>query len=149
MTGVQTCALPILVVTFLGSILLLLAPESRSFAQSADDHRVWIQALDNLSGERMLADVTTLSGPSFNGRQTGTADDASSAQWVANRFRASGLLLANIRNDPSNPLGQGRRGATGFMSTMVTAPKIAPDPILRIATAGAPLTKQQIGRAHV
>ena len=132
----------LMVVTFLGSILLLLAPESRSFAQSADDHRVWIQALDNLSGERMLADVTTLSGPSFNGRQTGTADDASSAQWVANRFRASGLLLANIRNDPSNPLGQGRRGATGFMSTMVTAPKIAPDPILRIATAGAPLTKQ-------
>ncbi len=90
----------------------------------------------------MLADVTTLSDPSFNGRQTGTADDASSAQWVTDRFRTSGLLLANIRNDPTNPLGQNRRGGTGLMSTMVTAPKIAPDPILRIATTGDSLTKQ-------
>ncbi|NOT22298.1 MAG: M28 family peptidase [Nitrospiraceae bacterium] len=127
---------------FLGSILLLLSIESHSFAQSADDHRVWLQALDNLSGERMLADVTTLSGPSFNGRQTGTADDASSAQWVKDRFRTSGLLLANTRNDPTNPLGQAPRGAAGLMSKSVTAPKIAPDPILRIATTGDSLTKR-------
>jgi len=38
---------------------------------------------DSLSSERMLADVRTLSSPAFNGRQTGSADDLRSAQWVA------------------------------------------------------------------
>ena len=32
-------------------------------------------AIESLSTDRMLADIRTLSGPSFNGRQTGTNDD--------------------------------------------------------------------------
>ena len=143
MTGsTHRSTLSLTAVIFLGYILLLLPLGGQCFAQSPEDHRAWLRALDNLSGERMLADVRTLSSPSFNGRQTGTADDASSAQWVRDRFQASGLLLAHVRNDPTNLLGQGRRGVTGVMSTAVTAPKIAPDATLRISTAGDSLTKQ-------
>jgi hypothetical protein len=43
-------------------------------------------ALEQISAERMLADITTLSGPTFQGRQTGSAQDATSAEFVANRF---------------------------------------------------------------
>src|SRR5512146_865235 len=32
-------------------------------------------ALDQISAERMLADVTALSGPTYRGRQTGSAQD--------------------------------------------------------------------------
>ena len=83
----------------------------------------------------MLADVTTLSSPAFNGRQTGTRDDASSAQWIADRFRAAGLLLAHTGKDSINSVTQHPAGATGMMSTVVTVPKIAADPALRISTA--------------
>jgi hypothetical protein len=88
----------------------------------------------------MLADVTTLSSPAFNGRQTGTADDASSAKWIADRFLDSGLSLASSRFDPVIP---GRGGsATGLMTIVVTVTTIAPDPVLRISTASDSLIKQ-------
>jgi len=51
-------------------------------------------ALDSLSSERMLADVTTLSSPAFNGRQTGSEDDLRSAGWVGDQFLASRIGLA-------------------------------------------------------
>jgi hypothetical protein len=89
-----------LVVILLGIILIFLPLGTRSLAQPEEDHRAFLQALDSLSSERILADVTTLSSPLFNGRQTGTADDASSAKWVADRFLASGLSLASDRHDP-------------------------------------------------
>ena len=59
----------LIVIILLGIILTLLPLGAQSFAQLEDDHRAWIQALDSLSSERMLADVTTLSSPAFNGRQ--------------------------------------------------------------------------------
>jgi peptidase M28-like protein len=47
----------------------------------------WIpDALEQISAERMLADITTLSGPAYRGRQTGSAQDEASASFVANRF---------------------------------------------------------------
>ena len=40
----------------------------------------WIQgALQQISYERMMADITELSGPRFRGRQTGTDEDRESA----------------------------------------------------------------------
>jgi len=139
----RSCSPSFVVVTLLGIILILLPLGARGFAQSEVDQRAWLRALDSLSSERMLADITTLSGPSFNGRQTGTADDASAAKWIADRFLASGLSLARAPFDPTSPMRQGcRRCATGLMATVVTVPNIAPDPSLRISTASDSLTKQ-------
>lgn len=133
----------LVVVTLLEVILLLLPLGTQSFAQSEENHRAaWLRALDSLSSERMLADVTTLSSPSFNGRQTGTTDDASSAKWIADRFLASGLSLVSGRLDPSSPMGPSRGYATGLMTKLVTAPNIAPDPSLRISTDSDSLTRQ-------
>jgi hypothetical protein len=131
----------LVVVTLLGIILVLLPLGAQGFAQSEEDHRAWLRALDSLSSERMLADVTTLSSPAFNGRQTGTADDASSAKWIVDRFLASGLSLVSGRL-LNRPMGPDRGYGTGLMTAVVTAPKIGPDPLLRIATAGDSLTKQ-------
>jgi hypothetical protein len=132
----------LVVVTLLGIILFLLPLGAQGFAQSEEDHRAWLRALDSLSSERMLADVTALSSPAFNGRQTATADDASSAKWIADRFLAFGLSLASARFDPTSPTAPDLGYATGLMTTVVTVPKIAPDPLLRISTASDSLTKQ-------
>jgi hypothetical protein len=139
---------PLVVVALLGIILILLPLGTQGFAQSEGDHRAWLRALDSLSSERMLADVTTLSSPSFNGRQTGTTDDASSAKWITYRFLASGLSLVGIRKDPANPLRQGQEYWTGSMATVVTVPKIAPDSLLRISTASDSLA-QQLGTDYL
>ena len=109
---------PCLVVITLLEIILILFPHgAQGFAQSEKDHPAWLRALDSLSSERMLADITTLSSPSFNGRQTGTADDASSAKWIAERLLASGLSLANGHFDPTNPVGSGSGRARGRRSS--------------------------------
>lgn len=55
------------------------------------------ETLAGISGSRMLADAARLSSPEFNGRQTGTADDLRSAQFVAERFESLGLLPAGGR----------------------------------------------------
>ena len=144
MNGSTRNGSPSLVVgSLLGIILILFPLGDQGFAQSEEDQRAWLRSLDSLSSERMLADVTTLSSLAFNGRQTGTADDASSAKWVADRFQTSGLSLARVPFDPTNPLKLPCLGcATGLMATVVTVPNIAPDPLLRIATASDSLTKQ-------
>ncbi len=54
-------------------------------------------SLDLVSSQRMLEDVRTLSGPTFNGRQTGTPDDLASAEFVRQRF------LALHRSQPTSP----------------------------------------------
>ncbi|MEK7236630.1 MAG: M20/M25/M40 family metallo-hydrolase [Nitrospirota bacterium] len=141
-------SLSLVTVTLLGIIFFLLPFDPQCFAQSEEDHRTWLRALDSLSSERMLADVTTLSSPSFNGRQTGTADDASSAKWIADRFLASGLSLASGHFDPNSPMGPSRGYATGFMTTVVTVPKILLDPLLRISITSDSLT-QQLGTDYL
>lgn len=132
----------LVIVPLLGIILILLPLQTQGFAQSERDHPAWLRALDSLSTERMLADITTLSSPSFNGRQAGTADDARSAQWVAEQFLTSSLSPANTGSDPIIPTGPGLSHATGLMTKVVTAPRIAPDPVLRISTSNDSLTKQ-------
>jgi hypothetical protein len=104
------------------------------------------QVMSGISGARMLADVATLSGPDFNGRQTGTEDDLRSAKWVADQFLASRLALALIPFDRFNA-GPGTGGglggsATGFISTPYKAVVVAPGPLLTISTARDQLARQ-------
>ncbi|MFO0699367.1 MAG: M28 family peptidase [Nitrospira sp.] len=94
-------------------------------------------AMDSLSPERMLADIRTLSGPSFNGRQTGTSADLESARWVAQEFLAAGLRLPLVRNDslavPS--FTSKDLAASGAMASPISTPVIAPAPILQTGPA--------------
>ena len=69
----------------------------------------WLPAaLDQISVERMLADIRVLSGPTLAGRQTGTLEDERSASFVTNRF--SELRLHRAPATPlqslTNPLPQ-------------------------------------------
>lgn len=132
------CFPSLVVVIPLGIILVLLPMGDQAFAQSKEDHPVLLQALDSLSGERMLADVTRLSDPSFNGRQAGTDDDMSSATWMADQFRKSKLSLAIVPLDRLNILGGGGAPSTGFMSKPYQYTTIAPEPTLQLSTLGRP-----------
>ena len=116
------------------AVLLLLHAEP-SPAQSPET--AFHTALNSLSTERMLADIKTLSGPSFNGRQSGAKDDLESARWVAQEFLSAGLRLPRIRNGSLIvPFLTGKDGASlGMMASMIPTPLIAPDPIVRIGTA--------------
>ena len=122
------------------TILLLLQPVSTP-AQSPD--LVLRSTIDSLSEARMLADIRTLSAPSFNGRQTGTKDDLLSAEWIAEEFRRAGLHQPPIAPDPlqSSAVSSRQGNALGIMSTMISTPVIASDPLLKVGTAAAVTTK--------
>ncbi|MFZ1805564.1 MAG: hypothetical protein WAU05_16675, partial [Nitrospira sp.] len=114
----------VVVIILLGIILALLPMGSRGYAQSEEDQRAWLGALDSLSSERMLADVRTLSSPAFNGRQAGSADDLRSAQWVAQELTVAGIQLPLIDNKgiavPSP--GTSKEEPIGIMASMVSTP---------------------------
>ncbi len=61
------------------------------------------RALARISGARMALDVARLSGPDFNGRQTGTADDWRAARFVARQWAALGLQPAGFEPLPDEP----------------------------------------------
>jgi hypothetical protein len=90
-------------------------------------------ANESLSSDRMLADIRTLSGPSFNGRQSGTKDDLDSARWVAQEFLSAGLHLPRIRNGSLIiPLLTERDGAApGAMATLVPTATMPSDSVLK------------------
>ena len=138
------CSSLLATVALFGIILILLPLGSHGFAQSDEAHHAWLRALDGLSRDRMLADVTTLSNPAYNGRQTGTTEDADSAKWVADRFLASGLSLAGVSLDPTSPARQGHGYGEGYMTAAVTVPKIAPNPALRISTTNDSIILQPV-----
>lgn len=141
----RSCSPSFVVVTLLGIILILLPLGARGFAQSEVDQRAWLRSLDSLSSERMLADVRTLSGPAFNGRQAGSEDDFRSAAWVSDQFGASRISLAFVPYDRFNiPLGGTPNRRTGFMSKPHHAVIIAPEPTLQISTARIP-DNQRLG----
>ena len=102
---ISTCLGCVLVIVSTGS-LSGTAPDSATFAGSSAD---WlITALDQISSERMLADIGTLSSPTYRGRQTGSAQDESSATFVATRFSELRLhrTLTGIPENFTNPLPQ-------------------------------------------
>lgn len=118
---------------------------------SLDEPGALSATIGQISAERMMADVAALSGVAFNGRQTGTSDDLRSAQWVAERFRASRLSLAPIPSDPLNTQVGPEEGAgrpTGFMSISHKAVIIASAPVLQILPPGVPLN-QELGTDFV
>jgi hypothetical protein len=137
-----------LVVVALLEIIFFLPLGDQCFAHSEEDPQAWLRAFDSLSNERMLADIQTLSDPSFNGRQAGSKDDLGSAYWVADQFRASGISLALVPSDQLNgPHGQGEslgRPTHGFMSKPHQAIVIVPEATLQISTARNP-EKQRLG----
>lgn len=123
----------------LASVLLLaLTP---SLAQSPET--ALQTAIGSISAERMLADIRTLSGPSFNGRQSGTKADLESARWIAQEFLSAGLRLPLVRNGSLIvPSLTGKDGASlGMMTTLISTSLIAPDPILRVGPADHLATK--------
>ena len=85
------------------------------------------KALKGVSGTRMLADVAHLSGPDFNGRQTGTADDLGSSLFVAERFKSLGLQPAG-----TEVLGPGSQAWA--MTETVTATQIGKQPHLEFTS---------------
>ena len=94
-------------------------------------------AIESLSADRMLADIRTLNGPAFNGRQSGTTDDLESARWVAQEFLSAGLSLPLIHNSSIIPSFPGEKDGTspGAMTAMIPTPLMAPNPALRVGTA--------------
>ena len=95
------CHFSLVAVAFLGLISILLPLGSQGFARSEGDQLALLRALESLSVHRMLTDVTTLSSPAFNGRQTGTADDASSAKWIADQV--AGEIREQLRAQAITP----------------------------------------------
>jgi len=137
-------ALSFVVVILLEIIFNLFPLGAQGFAQSEEVRPAWLQALDSLSSERMLADVRTLSDPAFNGRQTGSEDDLRSAQWLARELISVGVKLPLIFNSPLTfPFAQSGKGLPiGAMASMVPTPLIAPNPVIRTGTAGTFVTAQ-------
>ncbi len=130
------------------AVLFFLQPVS-GHAQSPD--MVLQSALASLSEARMLADIQTLSAPSFNGRQTGTKDDLESAQWVAQEFLSAGVRLPFIRNSPLTLPPVGRKGtpvSMGMMAVLVPTPTLSPDPMLSIGRAES-LSAKQLGADYL
>lgn len=129
-------------------VLLLVTDSHFILAQSPEPPLQ--SAIESLSSDRMLADIRTLSGPSFNGRQSGTKDDLESARWVAQEFLSAGLRLPRIRNGSLLvPFLTGRDDATsGAMATLVPTATMPSDSILRIGRANG-LTAKQPGSDYL
>ncbi|HSQ50345.1 MAG TPA: M28 family peptidase [Nitrospiraceae bacterium] len=140
----HSCPPSVVVIILLGIILALLPLGSRGYAQSEEDQRAWLEALDSLSSERMLADVRTLSSPAFNGLQTGSADDLRSAQWVARELTLAGVQLPLIDNNGiAFPSLRAMKGEpVGIMASMVSTSLIEPGPVVRTGAADQLVTAQ-------
>ncbi|MBK9308972.1 MAG: M28 family peptidase [Nitrospira sp.] len=130
-----------LVVALLTNSPFIRAQSSESTLQSA---------IASLSPDRMLADIRTLSGPTFNGRQTGTNDDLKSAKWVAQEFLSAGLQLPHIPPGSLNlPLPRGKGSVSlGAMATYVPTATMGPNPTLRIGKVNG-LTAKQAGTDYL
>jgi hypothetical protein len=129
------------------AIILLLQPP----ALLAQTPEAALQAaMDSLSPERMLADIRTLSGPSLNGRQSGTSADLESARWVAQEFLSAGLRLPLVRNDSLTAPSFTSKdlAASGAMASLISTPLIAPDPILQTGPA-EPLIAKALGSDYL
>ena len=81
-------------------------------------------ALEEISPNRIMADMATLSSARFRGRQAGTKDDEQSATWISEQFKTAGLSLVG---DTS----------TGVMTSVISAPSIEGDPFLSIGAMSA------------
>jgi hypothetical protein len=120
----------------LASICAAVSPEDVAAAGSALDATISADSrlqpvLEQISPERMMADITELSDPAFRGRQTGTDQDRESAKFVANRFNALRLhrSVAPPPESRTNPLPQREWNQT----TPVTTRTIQNDSLLQLS----------------
>jgi hypothetical protein len=106
-----------------GSVLLLAtaAPAAPDPRPAPDELAA---ALGAISGPRMMEDVARLSSPAFNGRQTGTADDVRSAQFVAERFESLGLFPVGGRPLPGSAPGPLWFQSEAFAGSSIQAPAL-------------------------
>ena len=112
-------------------LLLIGTAASESTLDSTISAGNWIErGLEQISTERMMADIAELSSPRFGGRQTGTDHDRESAAFVADRFSALRLhrSTASPPENRTNPLPQREWKQT----VPVAAKTIQPDPFLQI-----------------
>ena len=65
-----------------------------------------IRALDQISGERMLADVSVLSSDAYNGRQAGTRDDEQAGEYFSRQMMelASRIPITPVAMPDSPPI---------------------------------------------
>ncbi len=109
------------------SLLLILTPFP-TFADPLTELPASLtQALQLVSSDRMLADIRTLSGPKFNGRQTGTPDDLASAAFVRQRF------LDLHGQQPPSVMTDDLLDRTRMQSTPVGTTTIGNNPFLQLA----------------
>ncbi|TAJ34891.1 MAG: M20/M25/M40 family metallo-hydrolase [Nitrospirae bacterium] len=106
-------------------LIAIAAMTGTASAEPAVEHDFLAKTLAGLSGSRILEDVARLSGPDFNGRQTGTADDLRSGLFVADRFRSLGLAMPQ-----SEALGSILQG--WMLREPVTAGRIEAQPSLHV-----------------
>ena len=123
------CPRPIL--GLIVALLLSLAPTQSFAADSLDGSAPLAQALQLISADRMLADIRALSGPEFNGRQTGTPDDLSSAEFVRQRF----LQLQGHQSPGTKPsdMADSLNDHTHLQSTSVGTTSIGHNPLVHLA----------------
>lgn len=127
--------------------LLLALAALPSFAENLPEPPTSLShALNLISSDRMLEDIRTLSGPAYNGRQTGTPDDRTSAEFVRQR------LLDLHQQHPSLPASPGEASAdcdhTRLQSSPARSTIIGPDSTLQIVlTQDAP--PDQIGTDYL
>ena len=128
-------------------MVLVLHPPS---SQAQSPQATLETAIESLSVDRMLGDIRTLSGPEFNGRQSGTADDLRSAQWLAQEFLSAGLRLPFIPNDALTFPFPGEKDGTssGAMTTVIPTPLMAPGPTLQVGAADS-LTTRNLGSDYL
>lgn len=101
-------------------------------------------ALTALSPERMLADIRTLSAPTYNGRQAATPNDLQSGLWLWEELRSAGIGFPTLFNGPlAIPSLSGDEGQTlGVMAAIVPAALLESDPLVRLGTADQLVTAQ-------
>lgn len=127
-------------IVVLAALCLFLSPKP-SLAQSPE---AGLQtAIHSLSAERMLADIRTLSGPAFDGRQSGTKADLESGRWIAQEFLSAGLHSPLVHNGSLTVPFSTRQDGTssGVMASMISTPLMAPDPLLRVGPIDHGATK--------
>ena len=124
-------------VLLITGVLISFACDPSRAAEPYDASTSLAAALQSVSSDRMLADIRTLAGPEYNGRQTGTSYDQASAEFVRRRFSQI-HAVQGLGSDPSVP-GDRWPGQTWLQSTTVPYNEIAQDPLLQILiTADSP-----------
>ena len=95
------------------------------------------QALQQIDANRLLADITELSSPRYEGRQAGTLGGQRSAEFVAERMKELGLLPAGLSN---NDLAI----SSWFQQEAIRAPQLPDTAILEFSNLSGDRQSQEL-----